>query len=150
MINKKQVSTKAVQLLVLSMLSAALLIFSGCNDDDGPGITQDQQRLDQLTASWQLGSVINDNNDVTNQFAGFRLAIEQFTYTTQNGGNAWPDQGTYSFIENDLNRLLRSDGVELQIKSLSSDELIITFQTTQLNGRKSGITGGFEFQLVKE
>ncbi len=120
-----------------------------CNDDDGP--SAEQIRLQEHSATWALGSVTNDGNDVTSQFTGFSLSIDQFSFTTENGGNAWPTSGTYSFIENDLDRLQRSDGVEITIDAINNDDLSLSFQVSTLpGGRTAGITGNFIFSLVTQ
>lgn len=136
---------------VLVLLSSIHFI-SGCkNDDDHP--TPEQQRISDLSSTWILGSVENDDNDVTNQFNGFSLVVDQTSFTTQNGGNAWPANGsfTYVLVENDIKILERNDGVEISVDKLSNDELRLSFQITTLpGGRQEGITGQFIFSLIKQ
>ncbi|MEM9679026.1 MAG: hypothetical protein AAF901_01780 [Bacteroidota bacterium] len=143
----KQIIRKASVVITIGLLCSQLAL-QGCRDDDE---TNPQEiRLQELSQTWVLGTVTNDGNDVTSQFTGFTLTIDQFSFTTQNGGNTWPDSGTYSFLENDLDLILRLDAVEINVVSLSAEALTITFQISQLNGRKQGVTGNFEFQLINQ
>lgn len=145
---------KNILLKTLVILCCIGLInyLSGCkSDDDGP--SAESIRLQELSATWGLGSVTNDGNDVTNQFIDFSLTIDQFSFTTQNGGNAWPANGTFTYVlvENDIKILERSDGVDVFLDQISNDDLRLSFQITTLpGGRQEGITGQFIFSLTKQ
>ena len=140
---------KVKVLAAVVCLFGAFHFMAGCKSDDGPN--PEQVRLQELSQTWVLGTVTNDGNDVTSQFTGFSLTVDQFSFTTQNGGNAWPGSGTYSFVENDLDRILRSDGVEMSVTGISSDDLTLSFQiSTVSGGRISGVNGSFVFSLKRQ
>jgi len=108
-------------------------------------------RIADLSGSWVLGSVLNDNLDVTGQYDGFRLIITGLSYTTENGGNPWPASGTYDFRGDDLDVIFRSDGTEVDIDQVTSTTLILSFNSPLVAGnRTSGVTGDFTFSLIKE
>ncbi|MEM8565329.1 MAG: hypothetical protein AAGF85_02635 [Bacteroidota bacterium] len=122
------------------------LIFSCENDDNGTGPRADL--LQELEGSWVLGSVINDNQNVTTQFNNFQLNITlSQEFTTENGGNAWPSSGKFEIIDNDL--LERDDGVNLWLE-ISSEGLTISFNKMNTSSRQKGITGDFIFFLIKK
>lgn len=142
--------SKPFFLLISLVCIVVALSLSGCSKDDG--LATDEQRIKDLTSSWQLSSVINDDADVTGQFTGFVLNIDGTNYTTQNGGNAWTDIGNYSFVDNNIDHLLRDDNVQITIDSFSSSEMTLSFNINQVTtgGRQQGVTGQFTFSLIKQ
>lgn len=132
-------------MLVASLSS--FMFFSSCKKDDPDPLAQ---RINELTAIWKLKSVENDNVDVTDQYTGFTLTINGQNYTTTNGGNPWPDSGTYDIKVEDLSTVHRSDGTNITIDKVTPDELILSFNYTNLSaGRTHGVTGNFTFSLLK-
>ncbi len=139
--------------LKVTLLWLAFILFaaSGCKGDDGP--TPEELRLQELTATWSVESVVNDGSDVTNQFTGFTLiASSSQTYRTTNGGNPWPSQGTFSLVPNNLNAFIRDDNVQVNIASITETTLSLTFQMSAIRSTVhgvNGITGAFTFNLTK-
>lgn len=139
--------------LKVTLLCMTLVLFaaSGCKGDDGP--TPEELRLRELTATWSVASVVNDGTDVTNQFTGFTLvASSDQTYSTTNGGNPWPSQGTFSLVPNNLNAFVRDDNVQVNIASITETTLSLTFQVSSIRSTVNGvngITGSFTFNLTK-
>ena len=132
------------------MLIIAMVAFTFSCKKKTPEPDQKTIQLGKLSASWSLTQVMNDNLDVTDQYTGFTLTIDQLTYTTQQGGNPWPSSGTYDFKGDDLSVLVRNDGAELTIDELTSSTLILSFNYTSLSGgRTAGVTGDFTFSLTK-
>lgn len=131
----------------------ALVLFtaSGCGGDDS--LSPEELRLQELTATWSVSSVVNDGGDVTDQFTGFILVVSSNqTYSTTNGGNPWPAQGTFSLVTNNLDAFLRDDNVQVSIASISETTLSLTFQMSSVRGTANGvdgITGSFTFSLTK-
>lgn len=134
----------------------AIVAFSfSCGGDTvdpvNPSATELQLKsLMNDNASWSVGggSVVKDGYNVTNQFDGFTIAIGEFTFTTQNGlETAWPSTGTWEFINDNPNKILRSDGVEIEVNIINND-LILTFNVTGISGgRVKGIDGNYTFTL---
>jgi hypothetical protein len=133
----------------IHLVLAVLLIVSltSCKKDDPNPV---DQQINQLKGTWKLGSISNDNQDVTAQFTGFTLTFTDKNYATTNGGNPWPVNGTYDFKSTDLKSLLRSDNTVVTIDQLTTTALVLSFNYTNLtNGRVSGVTGNFTFSLIK-
>lgn len=133
----------------LSILLLSQLLFSCKKDDPDP----EEEKLKELSASWRVDSVINDGQDVTSVYTGFILSVEGTkTYSTVNGGNPWPAQGTFDFLNNNLDQIRRDDGVDITITRLTSTELGLTFNMSSVRGSANGtdgITGSFTFNLTK-
>ena len=138
--------------LILCSLAWVLVLLPNCGGSDP---NPQEERLNELTATWSVNSVVNDGSDVTNQYTGFSLTITgNKTYSTLNGGNPWPANGTFDFVnETTTDRVLRDDGVTLQIRSITASSLELVFSVTSVRGQSAGaegITGDFTFNLQKQ
>ena len=135
--------------LFKSIIIILLLIFiESCGNSESP--SAESVRINALAASWNVNSITNDNQNVSALYSGFSLSIDGLNFSTTHGGNAWPSSGSFSFENNNLDELLRSDGTVISIDEISSTKLILSFNTPELNGRNTGITGGFIFTLSKQ
>ena len=136
--------------VLLVVLTGTMTWLTSCKNDDD-GVDPRTQQINDLTATWQMSAVTNDNNDVTDQFTGFTLTVDGLNYRTQNGGNPWPASGTYDFKGDDLNILIRNDGAEITIDELTATSLVLSFNFSSVTGgRTSGVTGDFTFSLTKQ
>jgi len=133
---------------IIALVFLLVLAIQGCKERNNPDPLTVQ--LNRLGQTWQLGEVVNDGINVTDKFTGFTLTITtNKSFTTLNGANAWPASGTFEFIGDNKNILLRSDGLEITILSINATNLQLTFTQTELpGGRTSGITGEFNFSLI--
>ncbi|MCE7996802.1 MAG: hypothetical protein HEP71_32880 [Roseivirga sp.] len=133
--------------LCIVVLSHSLV---SCKKDDPD---PEEEKLKELAASWRIDSVTNDNQDVTSQYTGFVLSVEGTkTYSTVNGGNPWPVQGTFDFVNGNFDLIRRDDGVDITIANLTPTTLSLTFNITSVRGTANGaqgITGAFTFNLSK-
>ncbi|MCB0490931.1 MAG: hypothetical protein KDC93_00805 [Cyclobacteriaceae bacterium] len=131
----------------LLLLFSFQLFFTSCKKDDPDPV---DQRINELTATWKVNTVENDNVDVTQQYEGFTLTISGQNYTTTNGENPWPSAGTYEITAEDLSTIRRSDGTNITIDNITGDELILSFNfNTLASGRAKGVTGNFTFSLTR-
>lgn len=142
-----QIKLKAILVWMAFLLFAA----SSCGGDDS--LSPEELRLQELTATWAVSSVLNDGSDVTDQFNGFILVVStNQTYSTTNGGNPWPAQGTFTLLTDNLDVFLRDDNVQVNIAAISATTLTLTFQMSSVRGTANGvdgITGSFTFNLTK-
>ncbi len=141
---------------IIHLVLIALTAFSfGCetktvDPTDPTALELQLEALMNNNTSWGLngGSVVKDGFDVTNQFDGFALHIGDFTYTTQNSLNtAWPSSGNWEFENDNPNKILRSDGVEI-IVNITASKLILSYTVSNIGGKTSGINGNYEFTLT--
>ena len=106
--------------------------------------------------SWKIKSVTVDGVDKTGSylpdmvltFAG-DFDANKLTYSTTNGGGAWPASGTFKFI-NDIT-LLRDGEVTIDVKEFLVTSLKLEFdwneRTTYGGGRTAGTKGKHVFQF---
>lgn len=138
---------KAFKITVFAGFFCLVTVFTSCKKDDPDPLAQ---RINELTASWKLGSVKNDNTDVTSQYTGFTLSVTGNNYATTKGGNPWPESGSYEIKKDDLSKIIRSDGVVVTIDELTGSTLVLSFTYSSLTGgRTKGVTGNFTFSLIK-
>ncbi|GAB5526055.1 MAG: hypothetical protein Roseis2KO_39270 [Roseivirga sp.] len=141
---KNYLTQKTSQLCFLVIIALAC----SCGGDDGP--TPLEERLRDLTATWSVSSVSNDNTDVTSQFSGFNLTVSgDKTYSTTNGGNPWPASGTFDIASENLDLFRRDDNVDISIVNITETQLTLSFNMSSVRGTASGITGSFTFNLTK-
>lgn len=140
-------STKSFRGFLPAMLMmVSMICMISCKGDDTDPETE---QIAKLSASWRLGTVMNDNVDVTSQFSGFTLSIDGLTYRTQNGGSPWPATGTYDFLGDDLSVVTRDDNTVVTISELTEDTLVLAFNFSGSGGTRAGINGSFIFSLTK-
>ncbi len=141
---------------IIQLALIALIAFNfGCETKtvDPTDPTDLELQLEALmnnNTAWGLngGSVVKDGFDVTSQFDGFALSIGEFTYTTQNSlDTAWPSSGNWEFVNDNPNKILRSDGVEITV-NITGSKLILSYTVSNIGGKTSGINGNYEFTLT--
>jgi hypothetical protein len=132
-----------------------LVLLSNCKEDTPTAFGK--TTFDLLKAkSWKIKSVTVDGVDKTGSylpdmvltFAG-DFDKNDLTYTTTNGGGAWPTSGTFKFI-NDVT-LLRDGEVEIDVTEYIVTSLKLEFDwdegTSYGGGRSSGMKGRHVFQF---
>lgn len=135
-----------------------LLSVSGCKSDDSDSLSEEQIRLSELAGRWGPADdrfVTLDNEDVSSFYQNFSLVLDNKKNFSSSNGNSpvWPASGTFEFeMANgspDLNRVIRNDGVAINIIELSGDVLRIEFffDTSSAGGRKMGVSGLYSFEL---
>lgn len=150
---------KVINYTFTIILLIASLSFTGCKEEGvDPKVAVLNERLDVLMNGgkpWVLGtagSVMKDNVDVSNQFAGFKLTIGNKTYTTQNSlSHVWKTNGTWDFQANNPDLIRRDGSVEISVNHLNSS-LTLTFTAAGNSGggRVNSVSGQYVFQLTSE
>lgn len=148
---------KALKNIILFSVLTILLPLLGC-DKEGETV---QPSSDPATAqveilinggvAWQSTadlSVMKDGYDVSDQFDDFKITFSENTFETENAlPNVWPNQGSWVLDNNDINKIIRGDGVEMQLE-LVDNILTLTFQAdAPANGRSQGVAGEYKFVL---
>lgn len=145
--------------LLAALVFVSLVIFISCGGDDGGG-TPDPltQRAAELQDTWTVTEVRLDggtNLDADWVASGFSLTI---TGASAAGGSyavsnvppgfevVWPSSNTtWTFNDNDVDELLRGDGVVMAVSGLTGTTLTLTFNITTQAARTSGIAGAWTF-----
>jgi len=153
-----------------------LTLIVGCKKKKDPapnnpetGLTPEEQaRVELLSKTWsfdsKFGAITLDGNDIGSEFTGFSLTVKKdFSYSVANGSSTfkvWPTTGTWKFATNsdntfDINRILRSDGVEISISLINTTDIILSFNYTNAgvliknneSNKVIGIEGQYIFSL---
>lgn len=144
--------------VILYIIGLSILIFTRCNKNDSS--TEPNETDAQLTAllnngkNWVLSNtgVKKDGYDVTDEFFGFVLTIGNKVYSSVNGLRpVWPSTGSWSFQDNNPNKIVRDDGTVITL-NLSSGNLIMTFTADGVStgGKTESVSGEYEFHLISE
>jgi hypothetical protein len=138
---------------------------SGCKKKPvEPEKTPEEIQIEKLSKVWVPKSGINavtlDGTDVSTDWSGFSLNMGDKIYSSSGADqtNVWPASGTWDFNSNtdgsaDINTILRSSNsadVEIAI-SVTETSLTMQFDyDASLNGRLSGTTGNWIFNMVPQ
>ena len=77
--------------------------------------------------NWAITTVAVDGVDKTSLFANMTLTFSDKTYTTTNGGGAWPASGTWAYSTNSTTVIVRNDGLQITIDELTATKLKLSF-----------------------
>ncbi len=150
-----------IRFISIILVSCLLLLIIRCNPNHSGEPTEEELQISKLAKQWQPSGgqfVLLDNKDVSSAFQNFTLSFDSkkgFS-TTQGNSSVWPASGTYEFDQindiPDLNRLIRSDGVFINIIKLTDENLKITFyyNGSLAGGRITGLSGEYIFDLVAQ
>jgi len=141
-------------LSLLSTLFCSLLLFTSCKDDDPSGPTPEEVQTQKLIATWivgEEGSVTRDDIS-SEEWDNFTLTFTESNFSTTNTyETVWPAEGSWQFVEGNLNKIERNDGLDIDIV-VEETTLDMTFTLSQSNdnGRFKGVPGEYTFHLVKQ
>ena len=151
--------------LVIAIFLGSLIIVSGCKKPPvEPTKTDEEIQIEKLSKVWVPTTAVNavtiDGTDVSADWSGFVLTIENKTYSSAGAdqANVWPGNGTWQFTTNtdgtaDVNNILRSGNsadVEISI-TVSETSLKMEFDyDVSVNGKLSGTTGKWIFNMVPQ
>jgi hypothetical protein len=136
-----------LKLSVFSSIIALLLLAACGGDDPKPSAVEIvQQRL--TSATWLLETVTVDGSNQTELYEGLTLTFTKSGYTSTGGEPVWQASGLWSFTDETALNILRDDGVNLTIVTLTDATLSIKLiwnDTTLGTGRSSSIAGEYVF-----
>jgi len=116
---------------------------SGCGEDEQV-LTPNEVTEEHLTSQiWEMTEVKIDDV-VSDLYAGLTLSFGSKTYTTIHGGKVWPASGSWEFVGDKGDKILRDDGLQITIESANASQLVMSFtwsSTTFDGGRVGSLTG---------
>jgi hypothetical protein len=134
---------KAIRIIVAIVILVSFEIkFAGCSKEE---VLTPNQQTEQLLSKqlWELTAVTID--DVSSDlYSGLTISFNSTTYTSLNGGAIWPASGTWSFLGEKGDKILRDDGLEITIETINASQLVINFiwtKTTSIGGRIYSLKG---------
>lgn len=127
------------------------LSISSCKDDDS---SDSDVQTQKLTGTWHVGQQGYAKRDgiASNEWNDFTLTFAEGRYTTTNTHTAvWPGQGTWKFHPENVNHIVREDGMLIDIAVTDTTlQLSFTQPETSASGRTSGVSGQYVFLLYKQ
>ena len=129
-----------MRLLTLTVLFLALCLL-GCSKEE---LTPNAQTEKLLRAQvWELTETKIDGI-ISNRYDGLTLSFGSNIYSTTNGRSLWPAAGTWEFVGEKGDKVIRDDGLEIDIVSASAANLVMTFfwDTTIYDGGRIGSIRG--------
>jgi hypothetical protein len=155
------------RLVFLSLLVALTVLGSSCDNDDGPGKTEEETQLEKLkAATWQLISA-NDGTDRTSEYPGMTLTFSGSfstagTYAYTSSATSWPSASpwkqddSWKFVAGSISsKLIRlSDDTEMTYALSNSDkQLTLSFDYAgpgfMNNGRVEEVEGQWVFTFTR-
>lgn len=106
--------------------------------------------LEKIGATWTSSSVTRESINVQDDFANFSLTIGEGTYSSQNGKHVWPASGSWSWVDDKTDQILRDDNVVIDL-TVETDKLTLSFDIDEDVfgiGRTQTTTSSFVFVLV--
>lgn len=131
-------------------MAVLLFIATSCGEDapEKPSETDTTQKL--LLGTWNLAEVLVDGSS-TDVYAGLSLTFTNTTITSAKSGPLWPATTTWKFVDDTAKSIERSDGLVIDIISVSEAQLklgLVWTQTT-VGGRLSSIAGKHVFTFSR-
>lgn len=143
--------TSALHSLPVLILIIATLSMQSCKHSDATPSVADIITNQISVTPWKVKSVMVDGKDETDLFKGFTLQYTATNYATTNGTLVWPASGTWKFKDDTANVIVRNDGLEITIESITDTEFVYSLtwaKTTYNTGRASSIGGVHKFDMV--
>ncbi len=149
----------------LFALLAAMVLYTGCGDDD-PKKSETDVQLEKLNGTWVIANdadVTQDGGAPAFSYDGMSLTINAtagsttFGYTTAGRPelSPWPPSGNFTFgptVASDLIRQDLNDPIDINY-SVTTTGLIMTFDyagTGFAGGRTSSVDGPWRFEFTKQ
>ncbi|MCU0344547.1 MAG: hypothetical protein MUF28_12095 [Ignavibacterium sp.] len=137
---------RAAKIIILVFV---LLRICGCGKEEN--FTPNEKTEELLVAQiWELAEV-NIDGVMSDLYSGLTLSFGSKTYTTTNGGKIWPASGDWEFIGEKGDKILRDDGLEIDIISINASQLVLSFtwNSTIYDGGRTGSLKGLHQMTFK-
>ncbi|MEQ8926731.1 MAG: hypothetical protein RLO81_13000 [Fulvivirga sp.] len=149
---------KTLRNIIAAITMISLLATMGC--DSGGEEGQPNPAIHQVALLVNEGKpwvaqaesfVLKDGFDVSDQFEGFNITFSEGTFKTENAiSSAWPSEGNWQLSEQDLNTILRGDGVAMNTRIIGNT-LTLTFRAGgPSGGRITSVEGESQFELISQ
>jgi hypothetical protein len=154
--------------LLIGLLAFGIFSCQEKKDDPTPTKTPEELAIQDLTGgssqAWVVaggGSVIRDGRSETNIYQTFELVLaansSSKTYTSINNNDLFDPNGNWSFVTNDLGKIVLTGTKPASGNEISwtqtSDDLILKFTISAPGGRQipnGAVIGSYTFNLKKK
>lgn len=144
---------KKLKYIYSAVLITGILCLSGCGSDDDP--SAQELAFEKLEGTWSLangGSVVIDGQDASLNFAGFSFSFADGTYNTSNAGDLFRATGTWSWQDQQAQRITIDDGKSITITTLTEQQFVFSFTSGGTGGVANsgeGIAGNYTITVNK-
>ncbi|MCC5930777.1 MAG: hypothetical protein JJU28_16150 [Cyclobacteriaceae bacterium] len=148
---------KYVKLITLITVIAGFVVFNGCGGSGGDDPSVREINTGILTSkTWTVNTVTVPAGTATEGSAwnNFTVTFNPTNMTTTNHPTGaevvWPTGITWTFKDDEARVIVRGDGVDMTINTISESSLVLTFtmpDNTQIAGRTAGLGGQYTFNL---
>ncbi|MEJ0055563.1 MAG: hypothetical protein WDN75_07850 [Bacteroidota bacterium] len=143
--------TNTLKGISFSALMITLLVVQSCSDNSAEASLLEITSQQLSARTWKVKSVTVDGKDNTAMFKDFVLKYDATTFTTTSGTLVWPASGSWKFKDNTARAIVRDDGLEVTIETISDTGFtfdLIWAKTTFGPGRTSALSGIHKFEMV--
>ncbi|SRR5690606_25078349 len=135
----------------LKTFTVLLILFVvSCKKDNDPVSEADRIRQLLTTGAWNVTQVMVDGMP-TDVYDGLTIRFTATTIIAGNGEPLWPASVGWSFVDETAKAIQRSDGISIDIVSISENGLTIELvwdNTTLAGGKRGSIAGEHRFDFV--
>lgn len=159
-------------LLNILLISTLGLVLVGCKtkDDPTPSKTPKQLAIEKIAGessiTWVVadgGSVTRNDQSVTNIYQDFELTFgantNSKTYNTVGGGDIFDSSGNWSFVDNDLSKIILAgtkfaSGKEISYTTNGTTDLNLSFSIVapgaDIRMPSAALAGSYRFNLKRK
>lgn len=138
-------------LLNFLLVIALPVLMPGCGNETPATPNEKTEKL--LRASTWILSDLKVDNVSTQRYAGMTLSFGTGVYTTTGGEPVWPAAGTWAFEGQGGNKILRNDGLLIDVIAASAAQITLAFdwtETTYVLGRQASLPGRHVMVFVRK
>ena len=139
-----------IRMIIRIVVAAMMILITNCGKDE-PTSSQNTDEL--LRAHVWLVEYTNIDGVFSELYEGMTLAFGPTTYTTTDGKSLWKPSGTWEFLDDSQKTILRDDGLELEIVTITTESLVLSFywdSTILDGGRTSSLKGQYEMTFKRK
>lgn len=138
--------------LPLLYVATVLVMLVACKGNEPTPLSEEEQKVKLLSREWKLSSATVDGRNVTDQFAGLEITIQETkSFSVKNAvPPIWISAGNFQVEKSGSNYLVkRSDGINMTIQTLTETTAVLSMNYVAPSGsRTTGISGAFTFTFL--
>jgi len=147
---------KNINKLLTGILTITLILGLSACDKALEVITLAEERAVTLellsTDPWGASAITRSDVDAASEFPDFSLAFGDGRYTAENGKHVWADAGTWEFVKDRSDQIIRDDDVIIDL-DIDGDKLTLSFELEEnvfsIGGRSQTALSRFIFNLFR-
>jgi hypothetical protein len=134
-----------------TMAIVAILSITACSKKDDPTV-QDQIRAMLTAGTWKIQTATVGEEDAMDFFDNLHVTFTAEGFSSVNGGPVWPASGSWNFTNDEATHIVRNDGVDITLISVTDNRLECSLYWDELvvgPGRTSAVEGTHTFVFTK-